>query len=410
MTHLEIAPDRRCLPFFVILLISSFVYLNTFGALMKFDSIASHYGTTTRDSIVGFGKRFSFHTNMIDWAIAMPNVGVELDMSGKPTNRYSIGIHLKYRPSLYNKVTPRFVFNTIQVRGEFRRYWRTFVYDDYSKISTRATSDGRVKIKKVMRKIVKWNPQSVWLSGDQWMKEGVDSILFDSAYALKQKEGFLRYFYRRYLSGAQKYKARDWRAYYIGVYAEIDRFTYNLNKNGRQGYGGGFGLTAGYTMPIYPMRNGASIDLDIGLSIGARIHEYDKFTYEEETHCYVYTGRKERTFVKYPTIADVHVSFVYRFNSINNKVKGCADRFNEQIDRYEVKLKSNDKKDTVQALENLFRARLDTIAIYRAKHPEDSLYNPYDKRYLKKTSKSVKKIDYTKRIKEDGKFQKGGEE
>ena len=79
--------------------------------------------SSRNDSVVGFGKRFSFHTNVIDWCIAMPNVGVEWDFSGKRTSRFSIGVHAKYRPATWNKVSPRFVFNTVQVRGEIRKYW-----------------------------------------------------------------------------------------------------------------------------------------------------------------------------------------------------------------------------------------------------------------------------------------------
>ena len=82
------------------------------------------------------------------------------------------------------------------------------------------------------------------------------------------------------------------------------------------------------------MKRGGSIDLDLGLSIGARMQSYDKFTYEEETHCYVYTGTQERAFVKYPVLADAHVSFVYRFNSIANKVQGCDKRFEKRLDRW----------------------------------------------------------------------------
>ena len=74
--------------------------------------------------------------------------------------------------------------------------------------------------------------------------------------------------------------------------------------------------------------------MDLGLSIGARMQSYDKFTYEEETHCYVYTGTQERAFVKHPVLADAHVSFVYRFNSISNKVQGCEERFERRMARH----------------------------------------------------------------------------
>ena len=255
--------------------------------VMAKGALGSAEDGTGNDSIAGFGKRFSFHTNVIDWCIATPNLGLEWDFSGKRTSRYSLGVQAKYRPSTWNKHNPRIVFNTLQVRGELRRYWRTFVYEDYDGIQ-RDTTVGKFR-----------------------------SML-----------SYLRY---KRLSGARPKRARNWRAYYMGLYAEIDKFTYNISNDGRQGSGAGFGLTAGYTLPLYPMKNGASIDLELGLSVGARIQSYEKFTYEEETHCYAYAGRQERSFVKHPVLADAHVSFVYRFNSIANKVQGCDTRFANRI-------------------------------------------------------------------------------
>ena len=246
------------------------------------------------DSISNFGQRFSFHTNVIDWAIAMPNIGVEWDLSGKKQNNNSIAVHVKYRPSTWNKFSPKFVFNVFQVRGEWRHYWRTFTADkDPVKVDTSITT------------------------------------FFDR----------LSYFRRRHLSGAvfNGRRARDWRAYYVGIYAELDKFTYNLFDNGRMGFGASLGLTLGWTTPIYPLRNGASIDLDLGLSVGARIHSYDKFRYEEETHCYEYTGHQERSFVKYPVLSDAHVAFAYRFTSIGNKVKGGKERFLNHESKLETK-------------------------------------------------------------------------
>ena len=53
-------------------------------------------GSAKNDSVVGFGKRFSFHTNVIDWCIATPNLGIEWDFSGKRTSRFTNGVHAKF--------------------------------------------------------------------------------------------------------------------------------------------------------------------------------------------------------------------------------------------------------------------------------------------------------------------------
>lgn len=304
-------------------------------------------GSAVNDSVVGFGKRFSFHTNVIDWCIAMPNLGIEWDFSGKPTSRFSIGVHAKYRPATWNKVAPRLVFNTFQVRGEFRKYWRTFVHEpvkrDHIRILNRRDTVVAVRT----------------INGDSV------KVKYEVVSDGKKKTSFFSYFIRRYLCGVQTKRARNWRAYYLGLYAEYDKFTYHIKDLGRQGSGAGFGITAGYTLPIYPMKKGGSIDLDLGLSIGARMQSYEKFTYEEETHCYVYTGIQERAFVKYPVLADAHVSFVYRFNSIANKVQGCEERFERRMERHaaHVAKKNQFVLDTLSTLQIRSEAIRDSLKL-----------------------------------------------
>ena len=304
-------------------------------------------GSAKNDSVVGFGKRFSFHTNVIDWCIATPNLGIEWDFSGKRTSRFTIGVHAKYRPSTWNKVSPRFVFNTLQVRGEVRKYWRTFVHEpvkrDYIKTLNRRDTVESVRT----------------FQGDS------TNVKYEVVSQGSKKTSFFSYFIRRYLSGAQTKRARNWRAYYIGLYAEYDKFTYHIKDLGRQGSGAGVGITMGYTLPVYPMKKGGSIDLDLGFSVGARMQSYDKFTYEEETHCYAYTGTQERTFVKHPVLADAHVSLVYRFNSIANKVQGCEERFERRMERHAAHVERKNKlvEDTISPLQIRYEAIRDSLKL-----------------------------------------------
>lgn len=312
------------------------------------DSVVHQINWNDRDSIVSFGKRFSFHTNVIDWAIAMPNIGVEFDLSGRETSRYSLGIHAKYRPALFNKVAPRFVFNTLQLKVEFRKYWRTFLSSRYRRnVESRDTTIN-------------------WLSSN------------------------LSYFRRRHLSGIRTKKARDWRAYYVGLFAEGDKFTFNFNNNGRQGTGYTFGGSVGFDQPLYYFSNGTAIDLEAGLSLGVRIHDYDTFNYEEETHCYAYSGHRNWCVAPYPWIQDIHVSLVYRFTGIAKKVKGDRERFekreearmtrqdirfNRQLDRRNAKAKEKQRKKEVEDSIRLVKYNkhiIDSLNAIRA-HQADSL-------------------------------------
>lgn len=242
---------------------------------------------------VPFYRQFSFHTNVIDWGLAIPNVGVEWDFSGKPTSHYSLGVHVKYRPKMWADINPRIVLNVLQVRGEIRKYWRTFVYEDY----------------------------------DELKRDTTTNFL----------NSFIRNLRYKRLSGARRYRARNWRAYYWGLYGSAEKYTYNFDSHGRMGSGFSVGLTAGYTFPLYPMKNGASIDLDLGLSVGARMVRYDRFTYDEETHTYLFKDFHDWELVKRPVLEDAHVSLVYRFNSIDNKVRGYDQRFDALVKRWKDK-------------------------------------------------------------------------
>ena len=43
-----------------------------------------------------FLKRLSFHTNAVDWATLVPNIGIEFDLKGTTRTQYSILLHAKY--------------------------------------------------------------------------------------------------------------------------------------------------------------------------------------------------------------------------------------------------------------------------------------------------------------------------
>lgn len=328
--------QRRILVLCFMLLIAC-IQMNARGIPVPSDSVIHQINWNDRDSVVSIGKRFSFHTNVIDWAIAMPNIGVEFDLSGRETSRYSLGIHAKYRPTLFNKVAPRFVFNTFQLKVEFRKYWRTFLSSRYRRnVESRDTTIN-------------------WLSSN------------------------LSYFRRRHLSGIRTHKARDWRAYYVGFFAEGDKFTFNLNNNGRQGTGYTLGGSVGFDQPLYYFSNGTAIDFEAGLSLGVRIHDYDTFNYEEETHCYAYSGHQNWCVVPYPWVQDIHVSLVYRFTGIAKKVKGDRERFEKReearMTRQDIRFNRKQDRRTAKAYEKQ-RKREVKDSIQRVKdnkHVVDSL-------------------------------------
>ena len=44
-------------------------------------------------------KRFSIHTNVVDWALLVPNIGIEFDISPSVRNNYSVSVFGKLNGS-----------------------------------------------------------------------------------------------------------------------------------------------------------------------------------------------------------------------------------------------------------------------------------------------------------------------
>lgn len=250
-----------------------------------YDSI---FAKRTGDTIpVSFPRMISLHTNIIDWVTTTPNVTVEFDLSPFKRTCYSILITGKFNPNIdVNTTHLRWVYNVIGVKGEFRKYWRTGNVEEAS-IPTVIEPDTTL-----------WKPFSK-----------------------------ISYFRRRYLSGRYVKKPRYWRAYYIGLYAAYDKFSICLDGSGKQGDAISFGLSAGYSVPLYKHLDGSGWDLDLGISIGAMITSYTKYEYYRESGCYVFAGDKPRHIVPFPVPHDIHISLAYRFRTIDRKALYGATRF-----------------------------------------------------------------------------------
>ncbi len=304
-----------------------------------------------------FIKRISFHTNMVDWATLVPNVGIEVDLKGTPRNNYSIALFGKFNgKSKHGKL----VYNVNAVRVEGRKYWRTGkygkkkdYYDSFEKLCTDTASIyfnadtlagysyyvdtlGRVaKAMGVQMTSIRATPDMT--------QEQVDSLDFAEDSLGMRKSRFRNWFYNTYnkvrrnvTSGRTLENPRNWRAYYIGLWVGFDNWSISLTGNGKQGKGVGAGAVLGYTLPLFPQKfpREGSLDLDFGMAVGWKAVNYVGYTYEPQTQHYVYNPEKSSMgwkIVPYPIIQDIHVSLVWRFRGIKSKV----DR--SLIDDYEQK-------------------------------------------------------------------------
>lgn len=323
-------------------------------SLVLFFEVSAQTLDATKGDTLPFFKRFSFHTNTIDWVLQSPNIGVEFNFSGTPTSRFSILVNGKYNWNTHHSVQPRIVYNVAAVQVEARKYWRTggrYEGHSFSKFSrftdwdsiTVRTDNG--KDTTVARKPAGYEAKDETVSDPRW---------------------FIKRIRRNVFSGRTFRNARMYRAYYGGLYAGYEKYTYSLGRGGIQGDSYNFGVSGGYSIPLYFFRNGHSLDLDLGLALGMKMMEYDKFDYEEETGCYAYTESKSRHFLPYPILQDVRVGFVFRFRSIKDRVQGGAERYELWIDsvynvrqakRLEKKRYNENKRDSIYRVREVLRQK-----------------------------------------------------
>lgn len=223
--------------------------------------------------------RWAFKTNAFEWLLTVPNFGVEFDLVNSPYNKCSIGLTAKYNWNTTHMYAPPTVFNLLDVRPEFRYYYRT-----YQKGDKLVDDDGK-KIK----------------------------------YGLFARKN-----------------PKPWRAYYTGAYVDYGSYTFKFGKTGHQGYTIGLGAVMGYGLPLYQYNKGV-IDLELGLAFGLQVATHDRF--EHNPDGYFYTKLEERSkglhFTPFPVLSELRVAFVWRHKSIKDKVQEDEEKkkMDERIER-----------------------------------------------------------------------------
>ena len=320
-----------------------------------------------------FIKRLSFHTNAVDWVTLVPNIGLEVDLKQSPRTNYSVSIFGKFNGrSTHGKL----IYNVNAVRVEGRKYWRTgkFGKDKYYGDMVKILSD---------KSSIYYNADS--LAGHSYYNDGLgakakelgitgitslrgDTLDFaDDSLGVK-RNNFRKWLYNTYYkfrrnvtSGRTLDNPRNWRAYYLGLWAGIDNWSISLTGNGKQGKGVGAGVVAGYTLPLLPQKypKEGSLDLDLGLAVGWKAVKYDAYVYDGISHNYINdisNSQDSWKIVPYPVIQDVHVSLVWRFRGIKNKVhKSLIDDYLNQVLAYQRNMNEHMKKynDVVHRREEL---------------------------------------------------------
>lgn len=321
-------------------------------------------------------KRFSIHTNIVDWATLVPNIGIEFDISDSVTNNYSVSVFGKYNG---NNSHGKLVYNVNGIRVEGRKYWRTGkfgtpkgsankyyhqfedIYTDTASIYFNADTLAGYSYyaDEIGHKAKDLGARMESLRAKGLSKEEIDSLKLDFAEdsLVSDKSRFRTWLYntyhkvrRNYTSGRTLDNPRNWRAYYFGVWAGVDNWCLSLTGKGTQGNGIGLGVSGGYSIPLFPQKfpREGSLDLDLGITVGWRAVRYDAFTYDQTTQHYLLDEARSHPgwkVVPYPVIHEVRVGLVWRFRGIKRKVdRSLIDDYLLDVEQYKDKLSAANTK------------------------------------------------------------------
>lgn len=233
--------------------------------------------------VVSFADRFAVKTNAFEWLVTIPNVGFEYDLKGSEFNDMTLGLTAKYNWNTYHEYAPPCVFNLLDIRPEFRYWYRT------KKASAKKSADA------------KWNLE-------QFLKE--------------------------------KKHPKPWRAHYVGTYVNFASYTVKLGQRGYQGNALGFGLSAGYALPMYEYGNGF-IDVELGASVGLQVAQKDVFVHSPDGYYYanVTSESKGVHLTPFPIVSELRVAFAWRTKSVKDKVKEDTEK--NRVKRHFMKLKAD---------------------------------------------------------------------
>lgn len=221
-------------------------------------SKAQIFDSKVKVDTLSLSERISLRTNVVDWTLLTPNLGVEFDVRSTNWNRWAVGLSFKSKWNTPATFKNRIFYNNTEVRVDFRNYWRT---------------------RQINNK-------------------------------LNAHTGFID----RLFSCRRRVVKHPTTTYYRGAYASFSDFSVKLGKTGRQGKAASVGITYGIIKPLYTFRTGNTLDLDLGFDAGFVMAKTEKFYLDREDNCYRREGAAGSwKFVPFPMPTQLRVGFVYRF-------------------------------------------------------------------------------------------------
>lgn len=249
---------------------------------------ANGYQTDSLGAVEHAVDRWSFKTNAFEWLLTIPNFGVEMDLTKSEFNKLTVGLTAKYNWNTYHNVVPSTVFNIMDIRPEFRYYYRT-----------------------------------------KKPAPGVAHHWYDFGKYLKERK-----------------HPRPWIAHYVGVYGNYGHYSLKIGKPGYQGKVAGFGASAGCVLPVYEYKHGF-IDMEFGAAVGVQWASKDKYVHNREANCYtIVESRDGFEFTPFPVLSELRVAIVWRTKSIKDKVRDDVEK--RKIQTYYEKIKEDFSKPLLE--------------------------------------------------------------
>ena len=224
---------------------------------------AQVFETRTGVDTLMWGERISLHTNTVDWALMVPNIGVEVDVKNVNWNRWAVGLDLKWRWQTAATFKQPHFYAVSGARLYYRNYWRTRQVKD------------------------RLHPQSDYTTHHS---------PFDRLFSCRRRK-----------------VRHPHTTYYRGAYLSYTDISYKIYGGyGHQGQVVSGGVSYGIVRPLYTFMSDNSLDLDIGFDAGIVATHMERFTMGSDD-CYVLNRPAQWNIKPYPLPTAVRVALVYRF-------------------------------------------------------------------------------------------------
>lgn len=260
-------------------------------------------------------SRVTWSTNMVEWLLFAPNMGVEIDLKD-PTliSCPSLFFQFSYRPGKEDFMKHEsYNVNALyywRARAEYRWHFRF---------------NERREQRKGLGKTAMW-------ANEQFFTKKIETLVPDTAAINAGQEGATKYVMSKegriqekidstMNSTIQRKTELFPGRYYLGAYGEYMNFTYNnrmipiFGKNMKQGVAYSMGLSGGYDFPGFNYNHKCFLQWSVGASLGLLWFNYDEYNAaSSKTKPY-----KEDVNKVLPFITELKVALNFRNTTITKK-------------------------------------------------------------------------------------------